>query len=90
MKIIRYDYVRSFGGSTLYFELLCRAKEPALRGRTVDKLNTEIYGTPRASPWFSAKADKKFSEEGIKIPFLRGIYISLTGSDVINYISPFF
>ena len=42
MKIIQYDHVRSLGDSALNFEFLCRSKEPALRGRTVDELNTEI------------------------------------------------
>jgi len=46
---------RQFGESSLNFELLCWAKEPALRGITIHYLNCEIY--------------KKFSEAGIKIPF---------------------
>ncbi len=46
---------RAFGESSLNFELLCWAKEPALRGVTVHELNCAIY--------------KKFSEAGIKIPF---------------------
>ncbi|MEW6602628.1 MAG: mechanosensitive ion channel domain-containing protein [Nitrospirota bacterium] len=46
---------RAFGDSSLNFELLCWAKEPALRGLTVHELNCAIY--------------KKFGETGIKIPF---------------------
>jgi len=46
---------REFGDSALHFELLCWAKEPALRGRTVHELNSAIY--------------KKFNEVGITIPF---------------------
>lgn len=46
---------REFGDSALNFELLCWAKEPALRGRTVHELNSAIY--------------KKFDETGITIPF---------------------
>jgi MscS family membrane protein len=46
---------REFGDSALNFELLCWAKEPALRGRTVHELNSAIY--------------KKFNEMGITIPF---------------------
>ncbi len=46
---------REFGDSALNFELLCWAKEPALRGLTVHELNSAIY--------------KKFNEIGITIPF---------------------
>jgi len=46
---------RAFGDSALLFELLCWAKEPALRGRTIHELNSEIY--------------KRFNESGITIPF---------------------
>lgn len=46
---------REFGDSGLLFELLCWAKEPALRGLTVHELNSAIY--------------KKFDEIGITIPF---------------------
>jgi MscS family membrane protein len=46
---------REFGDSALNFELLCWAKEPALRGRSVHELNSAIY--------------KKFDEKGITIPF---------------------
>jgi len=46
---------REFGDSSLNFELLCWAKEPALRGITIHELNCAIY--------------KKFSGSGIKIPF---------------------
>jgi MscS family membrane protein len=46
---------REFGDSSLNFELLCWAREPALRGRTVHELNGAIY--------------KKFNETGITIPF---------------------
>ncbi len=47
--------LRAFGDSSLNFELLCWAKEPALRGSTIHELNKEIY--------------KKFHDEGIVIPF---------------------
>lgn len=46
---------REFGDSALLFELLCWAKEPALRGLTAHELNSAIY--------------RKFNETGIKIPF---------------------
>jgi small-conductance mechanosensitive channel len=46
---------REFGDSALKFELLCWAKEPALRGLTIHQLNSTIY--------------RKFSEMGIRIPF---------------------
>lgn len=46
---------RTFGESSLNFELLCWAKEPAMRGRTIHELNKEIY--------------KRFGEAGIKFPF---------------------
>jgi len=46
---------RTFGDSSLNFELLCWAKEPSLRGRTIHELNKEIYNA--------------FNEEGITIPF---------------------
>jgi len=46
---------REFGDSGLLFELLCWAKEPALRGVTMHELNKAIY--------------KKFNEMGIIIPF---------------------
>jgi MscS family membrane protein len=46
---------REFGDSSLNFELLCWAEEPAARGRTVHELNCEIY--------------KRFNESGIKFPF---------------------
>lgn len=46
---------REFGESGLLFELLCWAKEPALRGLTVHELNCAIY--------------KRFNKLGIRIPF---------------------
>ena len=46
---------REFGDSALNFELLCWAREPSLRGRTIHELNCTIY--------------KKFNEKGITIPF---------------------
>ncbi len=46
---------REFGDSALHFELLCWAREPALRGLVVHQINREIY--------------KKFGEMGITIPF---------------------
>lgn len=46
---------RQFGDSSLNFELLGWAKEPALRGRTLHELNCTIY--------------KQFNELGITVPF---------------------
>jgi small-conductance mechanosensitive channel len=46
---------RTFGESSLNFELLCWAKEPALRGMTIHDINKEIY--------------KRFHETGVVIPF---------------------
>jgi small-conductance mechanosensitive channel len=46
---------RTFGDSSLNFELLCWVTEPAIRGLTIHELNTAIY--------------KKFIEAGITIPF---------------------
>ncbi len=46
---------RKFGESSLDFELLCWAENPAERGLTIHQLNCEIY--------------KKFAEADIKIPF---------------------
>lgn len=46
---------REFGDSALLFELLCWAKEPALRGLTSHELNRAIY--------------KRFNDFGITIPF---------------------
>jgi len=53
---------RTFGNSSLDFELLCWIDEPVLRGRVIDALNSEIY--------------KKLASEGIEIPYpKRDIYI---------------
>lgn len=46
---------RTFGASSLDFELLCWVNNPELRGRVLDALNTAIY--------------KRFLDEGIEIPF---------------------
>jgi small-conductance mechanosensitive channel len=46
---------RTFGDSSLNFELLCWAKEPALRGKTIHEINKKIYS--------------KFNEADITIPF---------------------
>jgi len=46
---------RQFGDSALNFELLCWAREPAMRGLTVHELNKSIY--------------KAFAEAGVRIPF---------------------
>ncbi len=46
---------RTFGASSLDFELLCWIENPELRGRTLDKLNVETY--------------KRFNEEQIEIPY---------------------
>jgi small-conductance mechanosensitive channel len=53
---------RAFGESSLNFELLCWAKEPAIRGKTIHELNKAVYTT--------------FNEEGISIPFPhRTVYV---------------
>ena len=46
---------RSFGGSSLDFELLGWVEEPMLRGRILDALNSAVY--------------KRFQEENIEIPY---------------------
>jgi small-conductance mechanosensitive channel len=46
---------RSFGNSSLDFELLGWVDEPVLRGRILDRLNTEVY--------------KAFARENIEIPY---------------------
>lgn len=54
---------RAFGDSSLNFELLCWAKEPALRGLTIHEINCEIY--------------RNFNASGITIPFpQRDLHIS--------------
>jgi len=53
---------RAFGESSLNFELLCWAKEPSLRGKTIHELNKRVYN--------------KFNETGISIPFpQRTVYL---------------
>lgn len=47
--------LRQFGEYSLDFELMCWAKEPAIRGRTIHQIAKEIY--------------KKFNELGIEIPY---------------------
>jgi small-conductance mechanosensitive channel len=46
---------RAFGDSALHFELLCWAKEPALRGIAIHEMNCSVY--------------KSFAKNGIVIPF---------------------
>ncbi|MFC1584038.1 mechanosensitive ion channel family protein [Fibrobacterota bacterium] len=46
---------RTFGNSSLDFELLCWVREPLLRGRVLDALNSDIY--------------KRFNTETIEIPY---------------------
>lgn len=46
---------RTFGASSLDFELLCWIDDPELRGKAMDRLNDAIY--------------KRFREENIEIPF---------------------
>jgi small-conductance mechanosensitive channel len=53
---------RTFGESSLNFELLCWAKEPVVRGITNHEINREIY--------------KRFHQEGVVIPFPhRTVYV---------------
>jgi len=57
---------RSFGDSSLNYELLCWAVEPALRGKTIHDINREIY--------------KRFKMQGVEIPFpQRDLHIKSTG-----------
>jgi len=46
---------RSFGASSLDFELLCWIDQPILRGRVIDGLNCKVY--------------KRFIEESVEIPY---------------------
>ena len=46
---------RTFGASSLDFELLCWIKQPVLQGRVVDSLNSQVY--------------KRFIAEKIEIPY---------------------
>lgn len=48
---------RLFGASSVDFELLCWARTPAFKGRTLDSLNDAIY--------------KAFAEEGVEIPYAK-------------------
>ncbi|WP_299876454.1 mechanosensitive ion channel family protein [uncultured Cocleimonas sp.] len=48
---------RTFGASSLDFELLCWIENPELRGRTLHKLNSAVY--------------KRFNEENIEIPYAK-------------------
>ncbi len=48
---------RVFGASSLDFELLCWAKSPEMKGRTLDQLNDAIY--------------KAFTKKGIEIPYAK-------------------
>lgn len=53
---------RTFGASSLDFELLCWIDQPVLRGRVIDDLNCRIY--------------KRFIEENIEIPYSKqDVYI---------------
>jgi len=53
---------RSFGNSSLDFELLSWVDEPVLRGRVLDELNTDVY--------------RQFQENNIEIPYAQqDIYI---------------
>jgi small-conductance mechanosensitive channel len=53
---------RTFGESSLDFELLAWIREPVLRGRVLDALNGDVY--------------KRFAEEGIEIPYAkRDVYL---------------
>jgi small-conductance mechanosensitive channel len=47
--------LRTFGPSSLDYELLCWVNEPELRGRVLHHLNTAVY--------------KAFNQEGIEIPY---------------------
>lgn len=59
VAVVRF---RTFGGSSLDFELMGWITEPAFRGRILDQLNTQIY--------------KKFAEHNIEIPYAKqDVYI---------------
>lgn len=61
---------RVFGASSLDFELLCWVADPELRGRTMDKLNMQVY--------------KRFIEESIEIPYSKhDLYIKEAPSGVL-------
>ena len=54
--------MRTFGASSLDFELLCWVDQPVLRGRVLDDLNCTVY--------------KRFAEENIEIPYAKqDVYI---------------
>ena len=54
--------LRSFGASSLDFELMCWIDEPVLRGRVLDALHVKVY--------------KSFAAEGIEIPYAKqDVYI---------------
>lgn len=77
---------RTFGASSLDFELLCWISQPANRGRTLHELNMEIY--------------RRLDEAGIIIPFAQqDIYIkempgtqahseATSGPDIADYPPP--
>jgi small-conductance mechanosensitive channel len=53
---------RAFGESSLNLELLCWAKEPSVRGKTIHEINKAVYN--------------RFNEAGISIPFPhRTVYV---------------
>jgi small-conductance mechanosensitive channel len=53
---------RAFGESSLNLELLCWAKEPSIRGKTIHEINKAVYN--------------RFNEAGITIPFPhRTVYV---------------
>ncbi len=59
---------RAFGDSGLDFELLAWVREPVLRGRVLDALNTEVY--------------KRFAAAGIEIPYpKRDVYLHEAGQE---------
>lgn len=59
---------RTFGPSSLDFELLCWIEQPVLRGRVLDALNCQVY--------------KRFIEEKIEIPYSKhDLYIKQMPSE---------
>ncbi|MFN2355781.1 MAG: mechanosensitive ion channel family protein [Desulfopila sp.] len=61
---------RTFGASSLDFELLCWIDNPELRGKAMDRLNDAIY--------------KRFMEENIEIPFAQqDLYIKSIPSQLV-------
>lgn len=63
--------LRSFGASSLDFELLCWVPSPILRGRVIDELNEKVY--------------IEFNQAGIEIPFQQfDLHIKRSNDQIIE------